>query len=83
MEILTIEIDTIEHVEELKKICESLPFVKNISTVNKVKLTPHNIAFGIGRLASDIELAEYLSTQNYTSNINEEDLLLELDKVNL
>ncbi|MFA9213988.1 MAG: hypothetical protein ACEQSR_09110 [Candidatus Methylacidiphilales bacterium] len=83
MEILTLEIDTKEHLEELKKICEALPFVKSISTVNKIKLTPQNIAFGIGRVASDIELTEYLSSQNYTTNFNEDDLLLELDKVNL
>ena len=78
MEILTIEIDTPEHAEEIKKNLKKNPFVKKLHSSNA--LTDEDMVLGIGRPFSNDELEHYLNQQDFIETFTKENAWVEIKK---
>lgn len=78
MEILTIEIDTHEHAEDIKKILEKNPFVKKLHSSKA--LTDEDLVLGIGRPFSNDELEHYLNKQDFKEIFSKEAAWVEIKK---
>ncbi len=78
MEILTIEIDTHEHAEEIKKNLKKNPHVKNLHSSKS--LTDEDMVLGIGRPFSNEELEHYLNQQDFNEVLSKENAWVEIKK---